>query len=158
MSATSQSIEQLVQDLSDLNDVCLAIGSGGDGLFSAFLRGEHSPFRTFTMSWHTLSDTVWLHLEGEQWELFSRLGAIQRVYFDRRPDGHAPEYEALSVRLSGPGDGPSWSFIFGHLYDEQGKPIAERFVLWEELRAKYGGRNEMRVENGRLIPLAEGES
>jgi hypothetical protein len=104
-------------------------------------------------------------LDGEQWGLFSRLDAIQRARFHRGPDGQCsfpgekiPGKEAVAVRLVGMNNETSLTFSFGHLYDEQGQPIAARFARWEELRAKHGGRDELRVENGRLTSLAEGES
>ena len=40
---------------------------------------------------------------------------------------------------------------FAPLYDEQGRPVAAQFARWEALRAKYGGRDELRIENGAIV-------
>jgi hypothetical protein len=159
MSATPATVEQLIRDLLGLEDV--GIGThASDSLFSAHLGGKHGPVEKFSMGWRTLEEmeeTAWLKVGSEQWTFFTRLGAVQRVRFERGPDPHAEGKERLLVLLFGQGS-ETLGFSFGHLYDEQGQPIAARFALWEELRAKYGGRDELRVENGRIIPLAEGES
>ena len=99
MGATEETVERLLEDLGNLEDVEIATRTS-DGLFGSYYRGTHGPVQTF----------------------------------------------------------PQLMFAFQHLYVEQGEPIAARFARWEELRAKYGGRDKLRVENGRLIPLAEGES
>jgi hypothetical protein len=154
MSATPGTIEQLLRDLIALEDVHIGASSGGDGFFTLIYRGPHGPVNTFTMDWEALSNTVWIHLETEPAALFTRLAAIRTVRFDRRPDGHAPEKESLSVLVTGWNSDAHLSFHFGHLYEEQGQPIAAQFALWKELRARYGGHDELRVEDGRLIPVA----
>ena len=160
MSATPATVEQLIQDLLDLEDMHMGTGSG-DGLFTTFHEGKLGPPHFFS-----LGDTAYLGLDGEQWRLFAKLGAIQRVRFVRAPaltcirrpqDPQIAGEESLGVHLAGQNDHASLSFSFGHLYDEQDQPIAARFALWEALRAKYGGRDELRVENGRLISHAGGE-
>jgi hypothetical protein len=177
MGATEETVERLLEDLCKLEDVEIET-STWDGLFWSSYRGPHGPVQTF---W--FQDKLWFRLadehgmlstgpdamlggrsasgalrDGEHWMLSMGPHAIREVYFQRGPDVHAPGREGLEVFLYGPQAGHQLAFHFQHLYDEQGEPIAARFARWEELRAKYGGRDKLRVENGRLIPLAEGES
>jgi hypothetical protein len=160
MSATQATVEQLLRDLCDMEDIHIGTNSN-DSLFGTSYKGKHGPAKFFR-----LGDSLWLGLDGEQWGLFTKLDAIQRVRFVRAPEGgcarrpedQIPGEQSLTVRLVGLNDQTSLGFSFGHLYDEQKQPIAAQFARWEELRAKYGGQDELRVENGRLTPLAEGES
>jgi len=39
---------------------------------------------------------------------------------------------------------------FTPLYDKQGRPLDAPFARWQELRARYGGQDEVPVENGAL--------
>jgi hypothetical protein len=155
MSATPATVEQLIRELLDLEDVGMETHSS-DNLFWMYLHGKHGPVEKFTMGQGTPPDTEWLRVDGEQWGFFTNLGAVQRVRFDREPDPHADGKERLLVRLFGQGSEPL-GFGFGRLYDEQGQPVPARFALWEALRAKYSGREELRVEKGRLISPAGGE-
>ena len=157
MSASQQTVEQLLRDLFDLGDIHVRTDAS-DALFRTDYTGNYGPPSFFSLHEHGF----WLGLYSEQWRLFAKLDAVRRVRFVRgvvppcirpRPE----EEEDLSVRLVGQNDDASLSFSFGRLYDEQGQPIAARFAQWEELRAKYGGRDELRVEEGRIISLAEGE-
>jgi hypothetical protein len=160
MGAAQQTVEQLLRDLCDLEDMHIGTGSV-DGLFTTSHEAKHGPPHFFS-----LGNVAYLGLDGEQWRLFAKLDAIQRVRFVRVPaltcirrpqDPQIAGEESLAVHLVGQNDHASLSFSFGHLYDEQDQPIAARFALWEALRAKYGGRDELRVENGRLISPVRGE-
>src|SRR5258708_5954413 len=161
MSDAQETVEHLLRDLCDLEDMHIGTGSG-DGLFTTTQEAKHGPPHFFSLEEHGF----WLGLDGEQWRLFAKLDAIQRVRFVRVPalacarrpeDPQIAGEESLAVHLVGQNDHASLNFSFGHLYDEQDQPIAARFALWEALRAKYGGRDELRVENGRLISHAEAE-
>src|SRR5260370_42109622 len=85
----------------------------------------------------------------------AQLGPVKRVRFVREPDPHAPEHETLSIRLVGANGVSSLRANFAPLYDDQNQPLAAPFARWEELRAKYGGRDEAWVEEGMLVaPVA----
>jgi hypothetical protein len=146
MSVTQATIEQLFRDRGDLEDLEIATVSS---LFGSYYRGNHGPVQTF---W--LQDKLQFRLDREQWSLFSTPDAFDRVHFQRGPDVHTPGREGLVVWLFGRDHGHGLAFHLQRLYDEQGEPIAARFALWEELRAKYGGCDQLRVENGRLTPLS----
>ena len=158
MSASQQTVERLLRDLFDLGDIHVGTDSS-DGLFRTDYTGTSGSPHFFSLGEHGF----WLGLYPEQWRLFAKLDAVRRVRFVRgvvppcirpRPE----EEEDLSVRLVGKNEDAVLSFSFGRLYDERGQPIAARFSQWEELRAKYGARDELRVEDGRLVPYARGES
>jgi hypothetical protein len=85
----------------------------------------------------------------------AQFAAVKRVRFVREPDAHAPEHETLSVRFVGASNAATLRASFTPLYDEQNQPIARQFARWEELRAKYGGRDEVRVENATILACAE---
>jgi hypothetical protein len=161
MGAAQQTVEQLLRDLCDLKDMQIGTGSG-DGLFTTTYEAKHGAPHFFSLGEHGF----WLGLDSEQWRLFAKLDAIRRVRFVRAPalacarrpeDPQIAGEESLAVHLVGQSDHASLFFAFGWLYDEQDQPIAARFARWEALRAKYGGCDELRVQNGRLIPLAAGE-
>jgi hypothetical protein len=155
MSATQATVEQLLRDLCDLEDMHIGTGSR-DGLFTTSHQAKHGPPHFFSLGEHG----AYLGLDGEQWRLFAKLDAIQRVRFVRAPaltcarrpeDPQIAGEESLAVHLVGQNDHASLSFSFGRLYDEQDQPIAARFALWKELRAKYGGHDELWVgKDGRL--------
>jgi len=87
----------------------------------------------------------------------AQFAAVRRVRFVREPDGHAPGHETLSVRFVGASNTATLRANFTPLYDEQNRPITTQFARWEELRAKYGGRDEVPVENATMLPSAEAE-
>jgi hypothetical protein len=159
MSATQATVEQLLRDLCDMEEIHIGT-HGNDSLFGTTYRGKRGRPNFF---W--LGESLWLGLDGEQWRLFTKLDAIQRVRFVRAPEGgcarrpedRIPGEQSLTVRLVGPNDQTWLGFSFGLLYDEQKQPIAAQFARWEELRAKYGGQDELRVVNGRLTSSAEGD-
>jgi hypothetical protein len=46
---------------------------------------------------------------------------------------------------------PALGCYFLGLYDDLKRPIAARFDRWETLRARFGGRDEVAVENGAIV-------
>src|SRR5438552_2817054 len=159
MTAAPATVEQLLQELCDLEDMQIGTHSS-DSLFGTTYSGKHAPPHFFR-----LGTSAWLGLAGEQWQLFTKLDAIQRVRFARAPEGgctrrpedQIPGEESLSVHLIGLNNEATLTFAFGHLYDQQKQPVPARFARWEALRAKYGGCDELRVENGRLTCPAAGK-
>jgi hypothetical protein len=136
-------IERLLQDVAASPSVQLRVDSG-DGLFIVWLSGENAP----RCGCH--ADTWWT-AGTDHWHVMAQFSAVKRVRFVREPDAHAPEHETLSIRLVG-ANGSSLRASFAPLYDDRDQPIAAQFGRWEELRAKYGGRDEARVEEGMLVP------
>ena len=152
MSAATQGIEarndveQLVQDLLHSGSVRFSLSSG-DGFFHVNLEGAGQ--EGATCSCH---QDLWI-VHTAHWRFYARLGDTRQVRFMRRPDPHAPEREELSVNLVGPNGATVLKGAFTPLYDEQNRPLAAPFARWEALRAKYGGRDEVPVANGRMPSL-----
>ena len=150
MGATPATVEQLLRDLHEHEDVSYETISG-DGLFFTYLRGK-PVFTHFSGS--STTPGSWFRFEAGDWGLWSTFDAIKGVRFVRAPEHDDPERETLSIRLVGANDRPWLGCVFVGLYDEQKQPVPARFARWEALRAKYGGCDELRVENGRLACLA----
>jgi hypothetical protein len=93
---------------------------------------------------------VWI-ARTSGWSLYAWPDNTERVRFFRAPDPHAPERETLGIHLVGP-NGEALRGHFIPLYDERGQPLAAPFARWQELRAKYGGQDEVEVENGMVAP------
>jgi hypothetical protein len=153
MSATQETVGpgsdvgRLLQDIADSPSVQLRVDSG-DNLFIVWLMGKNeAQYGCHADQWWTAGT--------DRWHVMAKYGAIQRVRFVRAPDPHTPERETLSIRLTGVGGSSTLRADSTPLYDEQNQPIAAPFARWEELRAKYGGGNEVRVENGMMIPSVE---
>ena len=72
--------------------------------------------------------------------------------FVRAADPHAPERESLSVQFVGSNGQFLVRAHIRPLYDDQNRPLAEPFALWEALRAKYGGQDEITADEGTLQP------
>jgi hypothetical protein len=136
-------IGRLLQELAADPNVQLRVDSG-DGLFIAWLSGKE-------IARSGCHADQWWSVGAEGWNLMALFGAVQRVRFVREPDAHRPEREALSIRLAGGNGAATLSVSFTPLYDDQDRPLAGTFARWEELRARYGGRDEIRAENGTLI-------
>ena len=140
-------IERLLQDIAASPGVQLRVDSG-DNVFIVWLAGETAP----RCGCHA---ETWWTAGTDHWHLMAQFGAVKRVRFVREPDPHAPEQETLSIRLVGANGASSLRASFAPLYDDQHQPLAAPFARWEELRAKYGGRDEVRVEEGMLVaPVA----
>jgi hypothetical protein len=133
----------LLQDLVDSENVEFSVVSG-DGFFIARLGGREKEGDHCTCHAH-----IW-SINSRAWVLHVHPAATQRVRFVREPDPHAPARESLTVQFLGP-NGPSLVRAhFTPLYDDQGRPLAAPFARWQELRAKYGGQDELPAEGGAL--------
>jgi hypothetical protein len=154
MGAAPATVDELLRDLYEHEDVSYQTISG-NGLFYTYLRGKP---RSTHFSAPATNPGSWFRFEGEDWGLWSEFDAIQWVRFVRAPEHDDPERETLCIHLVSVNGGPSLRCCFNGLYDEQKRPVPARFARWEALRARYGGCDKLRVENGRLIPLAAGES
>jgi hypothetical protein len=136
-------VERLFQDMMTYGSVELTLISG-DGFFWGHLAGTDR--QSTTCDCHA---DLWA-ARTENWSLYARLGAARQVHFVREPDPHAPERESLSIRFIGPNGASVVRGSFAPLYDEQGRPVVAQFSRWEELRERYGGRNELSVQEGQL--------
>jgi hypothetical protein len=142
-AAPRNDVERLLQEIAASNRVQFRVDSD-DGLFLVWLTGKAAP----QCGCH--ADTWWT-AGSEGWNLMARFDAIRRVRFVREPDAHVPGLETLSIRFAGANGAASLRASFTPLYDEQNQPIATQFARWEELRANYGGRDELRVEHGSIV-------
>jgi hypothetical protein len=153
MSATQTTpprngIERLLQDLVDSENVAFSVVSG-DRFFSAHLRGSRKEALRCTC--HA---DVW-SIEAGPWTVHTWPANTQRVRFVREPDPHRPAHESLSVQFVGPNGQSQLRAHFTPLYDEREQPLPAPFARWEELRANYGGRDEVAVDQGALrLPAA----
>ena len=150
MSATQEvieprnDVERLVQDILRSGIVRFSLSSG-DGFFHVNLSDPGQ--EQAVCSCH---HEQWI-VRTASWTVSARLDNTQRVRFVRRRDPHHPEREDLSINLIGPNGQTALSGYFGQLYDDPNRPLAAPFARWEELRAKYGGREEVLVLGGRII-------
>jgi len=134
-------VERLFREMVASGPVELSV-TPGDGFFWVHLGGAGQ--ESTTCDCHA---ELWA-ARTEHWAVYARLGAAREVRFVRAPDPHAPDRESLSIRFVGPDGAAMVRGSFAPLYDEQGQPVAAQFARWEALRAKYGGRDEVPVENG----------
>jgi hypothetical protein len=139
-------IERLLQELTTSDNVQFRVDSS-DGLFVAWLKGDRTPGPN-------CSPENWWATAAIDWHVMVKYGAIKQVRFVREPDSHFPERDSLSVRFVGATPGATLRADFLPLYDDRGQLRAPVFARWEELRERYGvGRDEVPVENGRLLAL-----
>jgi hypothetical protein len=136
-SEAPSAIERLIRDLFDTEDVVFTITSG-DNFSIAELMGKETP----------VFQGGWWSVETPEWHIHAQVSAIQRIRFVREPGGGGEE--SLSIHFGGPHGEALLGCYFTRLYD-QGQPVAARFGRWEELRAKYGGQDEVPVENGAIV-------
>ena len=139
-------IERLLRDMVASDNMEFSVVSNGH-FFSVGLGG----LARETLHCRCHAD-VWIAITSA-WHLYAWPGNTARVRFARAPDPHAPDRETLGIHLVGP-HGGALRGQFTPLYDDQGQPLAAPFARWEELRAKYGGQDEVEVENGMLAPPA----
>jgi hypothetical protein len=150
MSATQDTVEsrndidRLLQELTASDNVQFRVDST-DGLFVVWLTGNRTPGANCNIE-------NWWAAAANDWHVMVKYAAIKQVRFVREPDGHFPERDTLSVRFVGDTAGATLRADFHPLYDDQNQPFTPLFSRWEELRARYGGRDEMGVENGGLVP------
>jgi hypothetical protein len=135
-------IERLLQDMLASDNLEFSVVSR-DHFFSVGLGGRAR--EALHCSCHA---DVWI-VRTSGWSLFAWPGNTERVRFVRAPDPHAPERETLGIHLLSP-NGEALRGQFAQRYDEWGRPLAAPLARWEELRAKYGGQDEVAVENGML--------
>jgi len=138
-------VERLFREMIASGSVALSV-TPGDGFFWVHL-GSAGQVST-TCDCHA---DLWA-TRTPHWALYARLGAARLVRFVREPDPHAPHRESLSIRFVGPEGGAIVRGSFAPLYDDQGRPVAAQFARWEALRAKYGGQDELRVQDGAMLP------
>jgi hypothetical protein len=150
MSATGETfeprndIERLLQDMVASEGMVLGVGSA-DRFLSVHLAGLAK--ETAHCSCH---EDVWI-ARTSAWHIYAWPNNTEKVRFVRAPDPHAPDRETLGIDLVGP-NGEALRGQFTPLYDDQDQPLVAPFARWAALRAKYGGQDEVEVENGMLAP------
>ena len=84
-----------------------------------------------------------------------RVDEIAGVRFVREPNPfpHFPGEESLIVCFDGPDGGGVLACYLAGLYDGQ-TFRQDKVIAWQNLRERYGGRQESRVEGGSLHPTA----
>lgn len=156
--APANELEELVADLSASGPVVFVFGNGA---FTTHLRDATRPMFLGPR------ERRWWHLEqGDQepvacgrpearWVLNVRLDQVARVRFLREasPLPSFPGEEQLVVRFEANGDATSLNCVLRDLYDgRQLRP--ERVRAWEQLRSRFGDRDESLVVEGALEPVA----
>lgn len=148
--APANELEALVTDLSASGPVIFVFGNGW---LTAHLVGSTRPL------FRGPSERRWWHVEhGEpesKWVLDVRLDQVERVRFIREVSSFAsfPGQESLVVRFEADGDQTALHCYLGDLYEGR-RLRPERLRAWEELRSRYGGRDESLVLDGSLQPIA----
>jgi hypothetical protein len=140
-------IERLLRDMVASDSMVMGVVSPGR-FFSVDLQGLSR--ETPRCDCHA---DIWI-ARTSGWHLYAWTDNTERVRFVRAPDPHAPERETLGIHLVGP-SGEALRGHFTPLYDEQGRPLPAPFARWEELRMRYGGQDEVEVENGMLAPAMQ---
>jgi hypothetical protein len=151
--APANELEALVTDLSASGPVVLVFGNGW---LTTHLVGATRPL------FRGPSERRWWHVEhgdpGSNWALDVRLDQVERVRFSREVSSFAslPGQESLVVRFEADDENTALHCYLGDLYE--GRLLRpERLRAWEELRSRYGGRDESLVLDGSLrsaVPAA----
>lgn len=142
-------LEALVADLSASGPVIFVFGSG---FLTTHLVGTTAPL------FRGPSARRWWHVEHgdpeSKWGLDVRLDQVERVRFIREVSPFASSgEESLIVRFESDGNQAALHCFLGDIH-EAGRLRPERLRAWEELRSRYGGREESLVLDGSLRPVA----
>jgi hypothetical protein len=148
--APANELEALVTDLSASGPVVFVFGNG---YLATHLVGETRPV------FRGPSERRWWHIaHGEpesKWVLDVRLDQVERVRFNREanpfPSGQGEEL--LVVRFLADDDEAALHCYLGDLYEGR-RLRPERVRAWEELRGRYGDRDESMVVDGALKAAA----
>ncbi len=146
--APANELEALVTDLSSSGSVVFVFGNGW---LTTHLGGSTRPLFRGT------SERRWWHVEHgdpeSKWLLDVRLDQIERVRFIREvnPFSSSGE-ESLVIRFEVDGDQTALHCFLQDLY-EGGQLRPERLRAWDELRSRYGGRDDSLVIDGSLQPV-----
>jgi hypothetical protein len=140
-------LEALVTDLSASGPVTFVFGNGW---LTTHLAGTTRPlFRGPT-------ERRWCHVEHadseSKWVLDVRLDQIERVRFSREVSQFSSDgRESLVVHFLADGEDSALHCCLGDTHEGRRlKP--ERLRVWEELRTRYGDRDESLVVDGSLQP------
>jgi hypothetical protein len=142
-------LEALVTDLSASGPVIFVFGNGW--LTSHTVGATRPLFRGPT-------ERRWWHIEQgdpeSKWVLDVRLDRVERVRFIREVSQFSSSgEESLVVRFEADSDETALYCYLGDLH-EDGRLRPERLGVWEELRSRYGGRDESIVLDGSLQAVA----
>jgi hypothetical protein len=142
-------LEVLVCDLSASGPLVYVFGNGW---LTTHLVGATRPL------FRGPSERRWWHVEhgdpASKWVLDVRLDQVERVRFSREVSQFASSgEESLVVRFESGGDQAALHCYLGDIH-EDGHLRPERLRAWEDLRRRYGDRNESLVRDGSLHPTA----
>jgi hypothetical protein len=150
ISEPASELERLIADLSGSGPLVFVFG---DGFCGAHLLGVTTPV------FRGPADRRWWHVElgddAASWTMDVRVDEITGVRFVRAPYPFPsfPGREVLVVEFLGPGGESVLGCYVHDLYDGQ-RMHSEKLAAWRALRARYGNRDESRVDRGRLLPPA----
>jgi hypothetical protein len=136
-------LEALVTDLSATGPVIFVFGNGW---LTTHLAGATRPL------FRGPSERRWWHVEhvdpDSKWVLDVRLDQVERVRFSREVSQFSSDgQESLVVRFLAGNEDSALHCYFGDTHD--GRHLRpERLRAWEELRARYGDRDESLVIDG----------
>jgi hypothetical protein len=148
--APANELEGLVSDLSASGPVVFVFGNGP---LTTHLVGATRP------RFGGPGERRWWGVEHgdpeSTWSLHVRLDQVERVRFSREPNPFPSGRgeELLVVRFVADDDETVLHCYLGDLYDGR-RLRPERVHAWEELRRRYGGRDESLVLDGSLQPVA----
>jgi hypothetical protein len=143
--APANELEALVTDLSASGPVSFVFGNGW---LTTHVVGATRPL------FRGPSERRWWHVEHgdpeSKWVLDVRLDQVERVRFSREVSEFSSNgQESLVVRFFAESDATALHCYLGDIHDGR-RLRAERLRTWEELRLRYGDRDESRVVDGSL--------
>ena len=149
-AAPTSELERLISDLSASGELVFVFGVGWH---TTHLTGTTRPV------FRGPRDRRWWHVElgddESKWVMSIRVDEVTGVRFVREPNPfpHFPGQESLIVCFIGPRDDSVLGCYLADLYD--GRTLREeKLTAWRNLRERYGNRDESRVVDGSLRPLA----